>query len=370
MSLRHAVSNNIKFMADLHKQLVQKKPDQNLVMSSLSIGTLLGMILVGAEGRTAEQIEEVLYQTKADVMVGYQQLLKAVQELKLQSGFTLSMASKIYMDDNYDPEPDYVEKLKAHFQATVEQVDFGFDLDPARDQINEWMAANTGRNIVDMLSSANLFEPIGVGVTGAYFKGRWAYKFDRSRTYPADFYVTPDNPQEVNMMYKIDYFSVTEMGDLNGAMALRIPFIGNELDMIFILPKEGDNLASVEDRLKDADLSKMTYASNEEVAVTIPKFTVESFHDLRDPLEYIGMSHAMDRFNAELSGMTRRRFAVNAIAHKAMIEVNEDGDEPDATGGLVEDTREFNCNRPFMFLVQVRETGMVIMSGRIVDPSQ
>ena len=68
------------------------KPEQNLIMSSFSVSTVLNMILNGAEGSTASQLKQGLTLKDFDVVKnGFKDALKL---MKSNENFTLNAANR------------------------------------------------------------------------------------------------------------------------------------------------------------------------------------------------------------------------------------------------------------------------------------
>ena len=69
---------------------------------------------------------------------------------------------------------------------------------------------------------------------------------------------------------------------------------------------------------------------------------------------------------------------VSKVVQKAIIEVNEKGSKA-AAATYVEctiyscsedETPQFNCNRPFLFLIKDNLSGLILFAGRIEDASR
>ena len=68
------------------------KPEQNLIMSSFSVSTVLNMILNGAKGSTASQLKKGLTLKDFDIVKnGFKDALKL---MKTNENFTLSAANR------------------------------------------------------------------------------------------------------------------------------------------------------------------------------------------------------------------------------------------------------------------------------------
>ena len=113
--------------------------------------------------------------------------------------------------------------------------------------------------------------------------------------------------------------------------------------------------------------------------VFIPKFKMEANLDLKPPLEKMGVKEVFKRGAADLTGLTKNtagELYISDVIQKCVIKVNEEGSEASAATavGVVMITsyrkpRLFNANKPFLYFIVCKTTGMILFSGRMVDPS-
>jgi len=110
----------------------------------------------------------------------------------------------------------------------------------------------------------------------------------------------------------------------------------------------------------------------------MPKFEFETEYDLITPLKVLGVEDAFEERAADFTGMTDEQIYLAKAAHKAFVNVNEEGTEAAAitaliaraTSGPPEPTAEFVADHPFMFVIQEKETGEILFIGRLVNPLQ
>ena len=183
-------------------------------------------------------------------------------------------------------------------------------------------------------------------------------------------------------MHKMDKYNLFNLNQLD-AMALEIPYDGHRLTMIFILPNQKDGLKKLEEEFENVDLSVINRAKTprveKEVAIAIPKFKVESLHNLKDSLQRIGLKHMFDAKQADFSGMTdTKELFVSEVIQKAFIEVTEEGTEASAATAAnfqqkssfnKKNTPEFICDHPFVFMLKDNLTGIILFTGKITNPS-
>ena len=118
------------------------------------------------------------------------------------------------------------------------------------------------------------------------------------------------------------------------------------------------------------------------VTVNIPKFKMEADLNLKPPLEKMGVKEVFKRGAADLTGLTKNSAGdlyVSDVIQKCVIKVNEEGSEAAAATAVVMTldrvgfaggrTRVFNANKPFLYFIVCKTTGMILFSGRMVDPS-
>jgi len=89
----------------------------------------------------------------------------------------------------------------------------------------------------------------------------------------------------------------------------------------------------------------------------------------------MGMVDAFSN-NADFSGMDgTEELLIDNVIHQAFVEVDEKGTEAAAATAVmvisesVSDYKEFRANQPFIFIIQDRETGMILFMGEVEDPS-
>lgn len=214
-------------------------------------------------------------------------------------------------------------------------------------------------------------------VNAIYFKGRWATEFDQRHTIKAPFAVAPTQKPDVPLMSLTADFKYAE---LDGLQLLELPYAGDDLDMVVLLPREIDGLKGVEDRLDTQTLDGwLAQAREQKVAVFLPKFKLAAQFSLAKPLGEMGMTDAFSP-RVDFSGMDGARdLFISAVVHKAFVDVNEEGTEAAAATGVVvrsmammqpRPTPIFRADHPFIFLIRDNRSGSLLFLGKLVDPTR
>ena len=107
------------------------------------------------------------------------------------------------------------------------------------------MANKTGGMIKEMFESVASSSK-AILVNAIYFKGVWKEEFKVRRTKEMDFQVDQDTTVKVQMMHHKTKFRHLRLED---AAVLELPFVGEEVSMIFILPNKTEDLETVEKKV-------------------------------------------------------------------------------------------------------------------------
>lgn len=110
---------------------------------------------------------------------------------------------------------------------------------------------------------------------------------------------------------------------------------------------------------------------SEEVAVSIPKFSIEKGFEA---IHSINLPRLSDPEQADFSGATTtKHVALTHLFHHTLVEIDEDGEEEEEapffpkTKDLLEPVR-FEADHPFFFYILEKIFGLPIAMGRISKP--
>ena len=171
------------------------------------------------------------------------------------------------------------------------------------------------------------------------------------------------------MMYVDTIFSYAEY---DGTQILRMPYVGDRLSMLVVLPSGRDGMAALEESLTAEMLEGwqqgMYYT---DITVYIPKFETKTHYDLIPKLKDLGITLIFE--GGDFSGISDSDMFVAKATQDAYVNVNEEGTEAAAVtssyGNLSADPW-FMANHPFLFFIQDDESGTILFMGKIVDPTK
>ena len=378
--LDELVSDNGAFAFDLYRQL--KTEDGNVFYSPYSISQALAMTYAGARGETEAEMANTLYfgLPQEDLHPAFNLLDMELAgrgegaEGKDDGGFRLNIVNAIWGQKDYEFLAAFLDTLAENYGAGLRVLDFINEPEQSRIIINDWVSEETEGRIEDLIRKGMIDPMTRLVLTNAiYFNAAWASPFDEDATTEGTFHLIGGEEVTVPMMSQTNAFGYAE-GD--GYQVVELPYDGNELSMVILLPESGE-FSAFESGL---DFGKVSEAIDgiryQEVSLTMPKFDIESSFDLKETLSDMGMPVAFSA-GADFSGMNgKRSLYISDVVHKAFVSLDEAGTEAAAATAVIMaetsmpmDPVAVNVDRPFIFMIRDIETGAILFVGRIMDPS-
>jgi serpin B len=369
------------FAADLYGKLAAQPG--NLFCSPHSIHAALALTGGGARGETAAQMARVMgwNDINDQAHAAYATLFTALNA-KPKPGepapHTLSVANALFAQQDFPFRPDYLQLARTQYQAGMFNVDFATRTEPTRLEINTWVSKQTQNKINDLVAPGVLNSQTRMVLVNAiYFKGSWLTAFPKDATRREPFHVTADKSVDAEMMHLTKRFGYRETAE---AQVLELPYRGHQLSMFVLLPKAQDGWPAFEKTVSANLLRDLTArAPAQEVVVSLPRFKMTREFSLADSLGALGMTDAFAAGKADFSGMSDKAdLFLQAVMHKAFVEVNEEGTEAAAATGMamgVTSVMEpkppvvFRADHPFLFVIRHNPTGVILFLGRLTDPS-
>jgi len=372
--LASIVASSNTFARDLYGQL--KTNEGNLFFSPVSVSTALTMTYAGAGGNTAAQMRSVLHLSLPDDRLhpASAVLVSNLGASAKKKGYELSVANALWGQKGEGFLQPFLGGMKGYYGAGLREVDFRNDAQGAAKQINSWAEKETRGKIQGLIPNGFLDSLTRLVLTSAvYFKGMWDVRFAREKTRTDDFMVTPEQRIQVPMMHNQRRFGYFEDDELQ---ALEMPYRGDQLSMVILLPRKPDGLDALEREFCKGSSDEWLEGIREGlVAVELPRFTMTAESRMDEALKSLGMTDAFALPLADFSGVNGARdLFIAAVLHKAVVEVNEEGTEAAAVTAVINAPAApfvvpFHADHPFLFLIRDRRTGCILFLGRLENPS-
>jgi serine protease inhibitor len=383
------------FGLDVLRAWCQADPGGNLVFSPASLATGLGMAYLGARGATASAMASVLSLPLGDhaagaadpaadpaadraLLAGLRARTAALAGLD-GPGVTVAASNQLWADPSLPTRQSYLNALATAYQAGVARVSLLKDPDQAARQINQSISAATQGQIPSLVTPSML-QQIGWVLTSAlYLHADWATPFEASLTQPGTFTTagTTTGVRDVtaNFMNGHGY----QVGTADGWTGVTLPYQGDKLAMVALLPPAGDVGAST-----SASASSCSTPSPATVAaiaghgtsgsVALPKISLRTDTSMNQLLTRLGMGNAFGG-SADFSGLSPEAGNIGFVQQATTLTVGEKGTvAASATAvGIVATALpagpRVTFDRPYLLLVTSTATGDPLFLARVANPA-
>jgi serpin B len=375
-----AVNGSNAFAVDLYSQL-SKQPG-NLFFSPESISTAFGMAYAGAHGETATEMQHVFHFTLPPDRL-HPAMGALLAEMNGQhKGYELHVADALWAQQDASFEQSYLKLVQSDYGAGFHRVNFEISPESVRATINAWVEKQTNDKIKDLIGPGAINTTTRLVLTNAiYFKGDWQDPFVAEATQNEEFHLSATQWVMTQMMHRTGGYSYYDGGTFQ---ALELPYAGDEISMVVLLPKQTDGLPALEQSFASGVAGEWIKKLEpvDKVILTLPRFTMTQQFELSSTLSAMGMAQAFSGA-ADFSGMTGKpEFSISAAIHKAFIDVNEKGTEAAAATAIVMRATAmhqefpapppivFRADHPFLFILLDTRSGSMLFLGRVADPTK
>jgi len=364
------VSNNFGFK--LFPKITAAKKDSNIFISPLSISLALSMACNGAVGPTADAIRQTIGfegLTMSEINQNSQSLVSLLTGLDPAVKF--NAANSVWNRFDFKLEPVFVTTLKKYYNAEVTALDFAGNTNACIDIINNWVSDKTEGKIDEIIADIHP-NTILFLINALYFKADWNLQFDPDKTADADFFLAAGSTIRHPMMNITSNF---EYFDAEDFQAIDLKYGNKRFSMTIFLPKPNRTLTNFlsECTAENWQVWLNNFTSHE-VALTLPKFTIEFDIELKKILSTLGMEIAFTN-EADFSRINALRdIYISKVKHKTFIELDEEGTEAAAVT-LVEFREKstgtaVTLNRPFMFIIRDHHADTIMFMGIMANPAE
>lgn len=138
-----------------------------------------------------------------------------------------------------------------------------------------------------------------------FFQGRWKSEFSSENTRKELFYKANGESCSVSMMYQESKFRYRRVAE--GTQVLELPFKGDDITMVLILPKLEKSLAKVEQELTPEVLQEwLDELADTLLVVHMPRFHIEDSFSVKERLQDMGLEDLFIPEKAKLPGECRK----------------------------------------------------------------
>lgn len=346
-------------------ELQRIEPNDNVLVSPLSLSMALSMLQNGATGATKDEIVSLIGNDPS-INENNTQLL-AYLNGKDSEALSLSIANSYWMRHDLTPNQTFVDTLEKYYDAGYHTVDFmKADTVPT---MNQWVEDKTKGMLKNTFDGFDR-DTLSVLVNTVYFKGGWSDTFPEALTKQQDFHVS-DGSIKVPMMTQQHHLRYNQGSD---EQTVILPY-KNGMSFVILLPD-----GSVNEWLENHTAEDMNAImagddlNNQAVRLSLPKFEYETKMDLKTLLMALGMEKAFIPEQAEFTEIIEENQPVwvDKIFQKTRIILDEEGTEAAAvtvvemkttSAEAPEEAIVMVCDRPFIFAIIEDQTDLPLFMG-------
>jgi serpin B len=364
------IKGNTAFAFNLYHQLIDL--DENLVFSPHSLSLALGMTYAGARSETEAQMAQALHFNlhQSELHPAFNSL---DQNLAERESVELHLVNVVWGSSSTNYLDAFLDTLAENYGAGIRVLDFSYP-EESRKEINQWMSNHTEDRIHEILPPGAIHGETELILTNAiFFKAPWENPFPENGTQGAEFTLVNGDVILVDMMTQTSQFRYVNISE---AEVIEIPYEGDELSMLVILP----DIGNFELFARDMDakiLEQITSGLQPSVVqLSLPNFQFEYKEQIKEHFINLGMVDAFG--DADFSNIDgSHELFIDQVYHQAFIDVGESGTEAAAGSavvmsrkGIPESDITLSIDRPFIFLIQDNQSDAVLFLGHVLDPSQ
>lgn len=356
----------------LSMQLLQKTfaPNENSLISPLSVSLALSMCANGAAGETAEQMLMSLCGLNSIAELN-EQLYSLCCRLVTSERTSLEIANSIWLRDseNLAVKDDFLKAAASYYNAGAFKK--AFDSTTLK-EINRWTSEHTDgmiEKIIDEISP----EAMVYLINAIIFDGEWSNPYKEFQVSEDDFTNIDGTIAKAQFMRSDEYSYLSD----EYAQGFTKPY-SDGYSFVALLPNEGVSCEEYLAKLTAESYEKlMAGETDAHVAASVPKFKYDCDYNLSEALSSLGMPLAFDPERADFSDLAElsdgTKLYISKVLHKTHIEVNESGTKAAAVtavemecGCSLEDPSnviEIVLDRPFIYMIVENETNLPLFCG-------
>ena len=367
--------SDYSFDANILKSVNKNYSTDNYLISPYSMKLALSMLRDGANGKTKEEIDEVLGNEKIEL---------------LNSKERIATSNALFVQEKYEKDilKSYSDLIKKDYDGEILYDEF-----KSPNIINNWVSKKTYGMINNAVGNIDPSFVLGIVNTLA-IDVSWANRFDCGNTQEDEF-KNENETYKVKMMHNfyqsdakyfktsdsegviIPYVSYDENGKAsNDEKSIRLEFVG-------ILPNDSvDKYIDSFDNttIKNIDSNTQNMTNKTRLSLALPKFEYDFTYDtFLEGLKELGITKAFGseadfrNISTSIDGLS-----VGEAIHKTYIKLGETGTKAAAvsafamtTSALPQEeykTIEVKFNKPFVYIIRDAKTKQNLFIGVVQKP--
>lgn len=358
------LANLKEFYQNSIRDTLTSEKGENCVYSPVNLYLCMAMLTEMTDGRTKEQLMDVLGQTEEEKIREQSQMIWRNVYMDQEVAKCI-LGDSIWLNQNipFSFQDDVLKSLAENYYTETFQGKMGPQMDQG---IQKWVNHMTGNKLKEAAEEIETDnQTIFVLLSTAYFYDQWITPFQESST-KEDTFTNADgkkvscdfmNSRRFGDAYQTKRFQATSLGFENGG------------SMLLVLPEKGitteELLNEDMDEILRLSVNQEDSFSYGEVTLSLPKFEISSNLDLIPVMKNMGVTDLFKMGDADFTGLlgeqSREEYPVfvNKAQQDSKAAVDENGcsvasfTEVELRSGSAMPEEKFviNCDHPFIFII-------------------
>jgi serine protease inhibitor len=344
---------------------------ENTVVSPASLTAILATLALGADDKMQAAIHKTLRldERSGGVAADLETVRSKLRNIGLQreeQGAVFALANLIVIDPRGRPNTPMVERLRANAEVVVDDLSRTATVD----RVNAWASEQT-RGLIRKVFEGPQRQAGLAGINALYFKGLWQEQFDARLTQPQPFRLLGGRSANVPMMTRVGSYRYRESGRF---VAVDLPYRNDRF--VLTVTTTNDRPAPASEFSAVAGWLTGEAFDSARVDLSLPRFTVTGGAELLEALDAIGLKAGRSSPTA-FAPLAAAPQLLDRIVQQTYLRVDEEGTEAAATTAITatraarpSQTVKVVVDKPFVFALRDRRSGLILMSGYIGNVAQ
>ncbi|KAK6756721.1 hypothetical protein RB195_014883 [Necator americanus] len=337
--------------------LRQSPATEQLVVSPISVIFALVMVQAGAKGKTKTQINQAIAKGATDdAIVNYYSTLSE-NILSSKNDVQTRIANAFFLNKGFAVEKQYADTIARKYSAKIEELDFGNAKQTAQ-KIDKFVSDTTAGKIKDLVTEDTVRGSFSLIINAIYFSAKWEHEFYKTSTTNATFHSSANKQKEIEFLNESEEHRFYAEDEDMQVLSLRYKDTSYAFNIL--LPKKRFGLDELRKKLTGVAIKKvLSKLASTYLTISVPKMKIETDFKLKEALMTLGITE-MFSDSADLTGIASSPpLKVSDAAHKALIEVDEEGTTAAAATFFkiiplslnLEQPKIFTADHPFVFIL-------------------
>ncbi|MBP5581403.1 MAG: hypothetical protein J6X85_06415 [Ruminococcus sp.] len=368
------IDSQTKFTVEIFQKTYSENKGKNDLVSPYSIVQALGMTANGANGKTREEMENVLgggmdIESLNRYLRGQRESTDNKSE---KPKWSFSTANSIWARNDtsrIQPRPEFIQNCVDYYDSEFYIAPFD---DTTLTDVNNWVDTKTNNMIPKILDKID-YNDVMYLVNAVAFEAQWLEPYEKYMIKEGSFTAADGTKQNAEMLCSPEIY----ISDENTEGMVKY-YTGQRYGFAALLPNEETDIDTYIEGMTAEKLHKLIseYRSThyDKATVKLPKFKYEYENELSEELCAMGMPTAFSGA-ADFSNMSAiadiNPINIGYVIHKTFIDLDENGTKAAAaTLVAMQDKampmapeKEVVFDRPFVYCIFDVDTSLPVFIG-------